>query len=102
MLKSHLYLVFPRAMCIVACLAAGPDINGIKEKLRRAKRHSLSTPHRNRIVARIYSHVPLTQAICIHTEKILRRFYQLPFLKGVVNCFRYLLVLFLVIFLSQS
>ena len=38
MLKSHLYLVFPRAMSIVACLAAGLDINGIKEKLRRAKR----------------------------------------------------------------
>ena len=39
MLKSHLYLVFPRAVCIVAYVVAGPEINGIKEKLRRAKKH---------------------------------------------------------------
>ena len=85
MLKSHLYLVFPRAVCIVAYVVAGLEINGIKEKLRRAKKHSLSTPRDNGIIARIYSHVPLTQAICIRTEKFLRRFFQLPFLKGVVN-----------------
>ena len=74
MLKRHLYLVFPRAVCIVAYVVAGPEINRIKEKLRRAKKHSLSTPHENRIIARIYSHVPLTQAICIRTEKILEDF----------------------------
>ena len=85
MLKSHLYLVFPRAVCIVAYVVAGPEINGIKEKLRRAKKHSLSTPRENGIIARIYSHVPLTQAICIRTGKILRRFCRLPFLKGIVN-----------------
>ena len=70
MLKSHLYLVFPRAVCIVAYVLAGPEINGIKEKLRRAKKHAFSTPRESRIIARIYSHVPLTQAICIRTEKI--------------------------------
>ena len=57
-------------MCIVAYVVAGPEINGMKEKLRRAKKHALSTHRENRIIARIYSHVPLTQAICIRTEKI--------------------------------
>ena len=85
MLKSPLYLIFPRAVCIVAYMVAGPEINGIKEKLRHAKKHSLSTPRENGIIARIYSHAPPTQAICIRTEKILRIFCQLPFLKGVVN-----------------
>ena len=93
MLKSNLYLVFPQVVCIVAYVAVGPEINGIKEKLRRARRHSIF-PLARIVLSRAFIHTCLQRKLSVFAQ---RKMEILP-ASFVERCCCFSLVPFLVFF----